>query len=68
MADITFERCHWCGTCMTGVFPDGFDTSSPPGPAEVLGAVCTRCDYVTGIGGPPVHRRNLSLIRNTRWQ
>lgn len=67
MAEILFERCH-CGRHLTGVFPDDLDVSCVPGPREVIVTVCTSCDYVLGIGGPPVQRRNLSLIRNTRKQ
>lgn len=67
MTEIHFERCG-CGKHLTGVFPDGHDITPVPGPAALLVAVCTSCDYVAGAGGPPIHRRNLSLIRNTRWQ
>lgn len=62
-----FERCG-CGVHMTGVFPDGYDVSAVPGPRDVIVSVCSSCDYVAGRGGPPVTGRNLSLIRNTRWQ
>jgi hypothetical protein len=65
--DVLFERCS-CGKAITGVFPDGFDITGVPGPAAVLVTVCTSCDYVPGFGGPPVSKRNLSLVRNTRWQ
>lgn len=67
MNEVLFERCS-CGRAMTGVFPDGFDTACVPGPAKVIVSVCSTCDYVPGFGGPPIFRRNLSLIRNTRWQ
>jgi hypothetical protein len=62
-----FERCS-CGRHLTGVFPDDVDTVAPPGPGRVIVSVCTTCDYVPGFGGPPIHRRNLSLIRNVRWE
>jgi len=67
MDEILFERCR-CGVALTGVFPDGFDVIGVPGPAAVIVTVCTACDYVPGSGGPPIVGRNLSLVRNTRWQ
>ncbi len=67
MDEVIFERCT-CGRPMTGVYPEEFDVSGVPGPREVIVAVCTCCDYAAGYGGPPVAGRNLSLIRNTRWQ
>lgn len=67
MSAIAFLRCS-CGVHLTGVFPPGLDVSSPPGPAELIVAVCSTCDYAIGAGGPPIVGRNLSLIRNTRWQ
>jgi len=67
MTDVAFERCR-CGNHMTGVFPDGFDISGVPGPAGVVVRLCSSCDYVPGVGGPPIAGRNISLIRNTRWQ
>lgn len=65
--DILFERCG-CGKALTGVYPDGYDTTACPGPRDVIVTVCSSCDYVPHYGGPPVHRRNLSLVRNTQWQ
>lgn len=67
MSQVAFERCR-CGRAMTGVFPPDMDVAGVPGPAEVIVSVCTSCDYVPDFGGPPIAGRNLSLIRNTRWQ
>jgi hypothetical protein len=67
MADVAFERCR-CGNAMTGVFPDGVDISAVPGPRLVIVRLCSSCDFAAGFGGPPIAGRNISLIRNTRWQ